>query len=168
MSAFDGVHGTVCNETQWNQSQLSSNSRTPSISCLTHGQSTGLAVSMMYLSFSLELTPCTADSRSVGPQLPKHHRHFCMDGCTSTSFHGSVLFDQILHSGTYDGIERHSQRATGSCSRGLLTSTWSASQFSGCPFLGSSRLLDSSPSSYSIFCRPWAVSSISNGLTGGS
>jgi hypothetical protein len=42
MSASDGVHGTLCNAQQYEQS-LSSNPR-PSITCLTHGQSIGLAV----------------------------------------------------------------------------------------------------------------------------
>ena len=43
MTALDGVHGTVCNAEQYNQSLLLN--VTPSISCLTQGQSIGLAVS---------------------------------------------------------------------------------------------------------------------------
>jgi hypothetical protein len=40
MSAFDGVHGTVCNAQQYQQSLLTN----PTISCLTQGQSIGLAL----------------------------------------------------------------------------------------------------------------------------
>jgi hypothetical protein len=46
MTAFDGVHGTVCNAEQYQQFLLSQNSSTPSISCLTHGESIGLVVSI--------------------------------------------------------------------------------------------------------------------------
>ncbi|KAI9463567.1 hypothetical protein BJY52DRAFT_921209 [Lactarius psammicola] len=42
MSAFDGVHGTVCNAQQYQQSLLTNPHRT--ISCLTQGQSIGLAL----------------------------------------------------------------------------------------------------------------------------
>ncbi|KAH9083444.1 hypothetical protein EDB83DRAFT_2511764 [Lactarius deliciosus] len=45
MSTLDGVHGTVCNEQQYQQSLLTDPHRT--ISCLTHGQSIGLAVSIV-------------------------------------------------------------------------------------------------------------------------
>ncbi len=51
---------------------------------------------------------------------------FIWIGVRSISFHVSVLFDETLHSGTYDGIGRRFQRVTGSCSRDPLTSTWSA------------------------------------------
>ena len=43
-----------------------------------------------------------------------------------TSFHMFSLFDEMMHSGTFDGIERRSHLVTGGCSRGLPTSTWSA------------------------------------------
>ncbi|KAI0276635.1 hypothetical protein BGY98DRAFT_1097990 [Russula aff. rugulosa BPL654] len=43
MTALDGVNGTVCNAQQYQQSLQSSDSRSPWISCLTHGQSIGLA-----------------------------------------------------------------------------------------------------------------------------
>ena len=39
-----GVNGTVCDAQQYLQSLLSSDSRTPSISCLTHGETNGLVV----------------------------------------------------------------------------------------------------------------------------
>jgi len=42
MTAYDGVHGTVCNATQYSQFLEITNS--PSISCLTQGQSIGLAL----------------------------------------------------------------------------------------------------------------------------
>jgi len=42
MSAFDGVHGTVCNAQQYQQSLLTDPH--PTISCLTHGQTIGLAL----------------------------------------------------------------------------------------------------------------------------
>ncbi|KAF8502220.1 hypothetical protein F5888DRAFT_1177482 [Russula emetica] len=44
MTALDGVHGTVCNEQQYNQSLQSYDSSSPSISCLTHGESIGLVL----------------------------------------------------------------------------------------------------------------------------
>jgi hypothetical protein len=46
MTALDGVNGTVCNATQYQQSLQSYDSRTPSISCLKHGESIGLVVSI--------------------------------------------------------------------------------------------------------------------------
>jgi len=44
MSAPDGVYGTVCNADQYEQSQVSRGSNSPWITCLTHGQSIGLAL----------------------------------------------------------------------------------------------------------------------------
>jgi hypothetical protein len=163
-----GFKGTVCDLRQYNQSVPSRDNPNPSISCLTHGQSIGLAVSIWFICPRLELIPCAADSRSIAPQLHKCHRHIYMDGRMSTSFHVSFLFDEMLHSGTYDGIERGSQGVTGSCSTGLVTSTWSAQPFSGCPSPGSLNLRDSSPFSCSISYKLWVVSSISSGLTTGS
>ena len=46
MTALDGVNGTVCNAQQYQQSLQSHNSRSPSISCLTQGESIGLVVSI--------------------------------------------------------------------------------------------------------------------------
>ncbi|KAI0276651.1 hypothetical protein BGY98DRAFT_1167349 [Russula aff. rugulosa BPL654] len=43
MTAPDGVNGTVCNAQQYLQSLQSDDSRSPSISCLTHGECIGLA-----------------------------------------------------------------------------------------------------------------------------
>jgi len=44
MTALDGVNGTVCNAEQYQQSLFSYNGPNSSISCLTHGQSIGLAL----------------------------------------------------------------------------------------------------------------------------
>ena len=46
MTALDGVNGTVCNAQQYQQSLQSYDSRSRSISCLTRGESIGLAVSI--------------------------------------------------------------------------------------------------------------------------
>jgi hypothetical protein len=46
MAALDGVNGTVCNAQQYQQSLQSYDSSSPSISCLTRGESIGLAVSI--------------------------------------------------------------------------------------------------------------------------
>jgi hypothetical protein len=51
---------------------------------------------------------------------------FIWIGVRPTSIHVFILFDEMLHSGTYVGIRRRSQTANGSCFRGLLTSIWSA------------------------------------------
>ncbi|KAI0297087.1 hypothetical protein BC826DRAFT_1002129 [Russula brevipes] len=45
MAALGGVYGTVCDEQQYQQSQISHDSRNPTIACLTHGQTIGLALS---------------------------------------------------------------------------------------------------------------------------
>ncbi|KAI0265244.1 hypothetical protein BGY98DRAFT_1156386 [Russula aff. rugulosa BPL654] len=42
MTALGGVNGTNCNATQYQQSLQSGDSRSPSITCLTHGESIGL------------------------------------------------------------------------------------------------------------------------------
>ena len=59
-------------------------------------------------------------------------------GVRPTSIHVFILFDEMLHSGTYIGIGKRSQTVIGSCSRVLLTSTWSATVF----LLQSSRLIE--------------------------
>ena len=41
---LDGINGTVCNAQQYQQSQPSDGNPIPLISCLTHGQTTGLTV----------------------------------------------------------------------------------------------------------------------------
>ena len=44
----DGVHGTICTEDQYqNSTNLNPNNPYPTISCLTHGQSIGLAASIL-------------------------------------------------------------------------------------------------------------------------
>ena len=54
MTALDGVNGTVCNAQQYQQSLQSYDSRSPSISCLTHGESIGLVVSIQLICFRLD------------------------------------------------------------------------------------------------------------------
>jgi len=49
MTALDGVNGTVCNAQQYNQSLQSHDSRSPWISCLTHGDIIGLVVSIQLI-----------------------------------------------------------------------------------------------------------------------
>jgi len=44
MTAFDGVHGTVCTAQQYQLSLQSSDSSSPSISCLTPGESIGFVL----------------------------------------------------------------------------------------------------------------------------
>ena len=44
-----GVNGTTCNAQQYQQGLLSLESLDPSITCLTHGQSIGLAVGTQFL-----------------------------------------------------------------------------------------------------------------------
>ena len=49
MASLDGVNGTVCNAEQYQRSLSSYNNPSSSISCLTHGQTIGLAVSICHL-----------------------------------------------------------------------------------------------------------------------
>jgi hypothetical protein len=53
MTALDGVNGTVCNAQRYQQSLQSYDSRSPSISCLTHGDTNGLTVSIYLMSLTL-------------------------------------------------------------------------------------------------------------------
>ena len=92
---------------------------------------------------------------------------FIWIGVCSTSFHVLIRFDEMLRSGTCIGIRRRFQTVTGSCLRGLLTSTWYASQFSAAIYLAQLTFHDSSRFSYSIFCKQLVVFSISSGLTTG-
>jgi hypothetical protein len=132
MTTLGGVNGTVCNVQQYQQSLQPSNSRSPSISCLTRGESIGLAVSIWLIGLLLVKVRLKDSSNlqlSAEASLISSASIiviFIWIGVRSISFHVSVLFDEMLHSGTYDGIGRRSQRVTGSCSRALLTSTWSA------------------------------------------
>jgi len=57
MSLLDSVNGTVCDAQQYQQSLSSLTSLNPSITCLTHGQSIGLAVgTFVHLLFFIFLT----------------------------------------------------------------------------------------------------------------
>lgn len=55
MTVLDGVNGTVCSAEQYRQFLQPSDHRSPSITCLTHGESIGLAVSF-WLVWSLSRT----------------------------------------------------------------------------------------------------------------
>ena len=46
MTELDGVHGTSCDEQQYQQSLQSYDSRSPWVSCLARGEVIGLAVSI--------------------------------------------------------------------------------------------------------------------------
>ena len=93
---------------------------------------------------------------------------FICIGVRPTSIHVFILFEEMLRSGTYTGIGRRSQTVIGSCSRGLLMSTWFACQFFCCHSLGSLNFHHSSRFSYSTLCKQVAVCSISGGLRKGS
>ena len=85
MSASDGIYGTVqgtvCNETQYRLSKVAN----ANITCLTHGESIGLAVSILLICvvFCPELILCTANCRGFVPQLRCCHHHFSLDWRTS-------------------------------------------------------------------------------------
>jgi hypothetical protein len=83
MSAIGGVNGTVCTADQYSQSLVSEPARSPWISCLTHGQSIGLAVSTRPICLCSEFIPCTADRRSIDRQLRLCYHHIYMDLRTS-------------------------------------------------------------------------------------
>jgi hypothetical protein len=93
---------------------------------------------------------------------------FIWIGVRPTFIHVIILFNKMLHSGTYIVIRRRSQMVIGNYFSGLLTSTWSASQFLCRHLLGSLNFHDSSRFSCSTSCKQLAVSSISGGLTTGS
>lgn len=57
---------------------------------------------------------------------------FIRIGVRPTLFHAFVPFDEISHSGMYDGIGRHCPWVTGSYFKDRLTSTWSAYWLPGC------------------------------------
>ncbi|KAI0281906.1 hypothetical protein BC826DRAFT_319224 [Russula brevipes] len=68
MAALGGVHGTVCDEQQYQQSQISHDSRNPTIACLTHGQAIGLALSAeasFIMSIRSEVISSTAVEHTV-------------------------------------------------------------------------------------------------------
>ena len=86
MSALDDsvcVNGTVCNAQPFNQFLSSRDNPNPTILCLTHGQSIGLAVGNRPLSFLLKLISRTADSRSVLPKFIFCDRYKYLYSCES-------------------------------------------------------------------------------------
>ena len=107
MSAFDGtywtVQGTVCNATQYSLSKTAN----ANITCLTHGQSIGLAVSILLICFVFvpdsSFVQLTAEASVIS--CVAVIIILVLIGVRPTSFHMSFLFHRILHRGTYDGIE---------------------------------------------------------------
>ena len=74
MTASDSVYGTACNAQQYDQFiQSSANNSSPNISCLTRGESIGLAVRILLVCFCPKLIPCTANSRGLVPQRHRGH-----------------------------------------------------------------------------------------------
>jgi hypothetical protein len=68
MTALDDVNGTICSMLRYDQPlEITFDGNVgPSISCLTHGQCIGLAVSSSWpINLRLELIQYTANSRSV-------------------------------------------------------------------------------------------------------
>jgi hypothetical protein len=126
MATFDGVHGTVCNPEQYQQSLTSQDNPIPSISCLTQGQTIGLTVRIQPRPPFLELIPRTDGSRSIVVESFIRERHIYLDCCKSESLHVYVFVDKTLHSGIDDGTRKMSQGVIGTCLRGLLMSIWSA------------------------------------------
>jgi hypothetical protein len=127
MVASDGVNGTVCNAQQYNQFiQSSANGSNPTISCLTHGETIGLAVSTFLVRFVLDSSFIQLTAEASFLSAVAVIIILARIAVRITSFHVSFLIDEILHSGTYDGIEGTSQMVTGGCSNALWTSTWSA------------------------------------------
>ena len=108
------VHGTVCNAVQYEQSQAFKYN--PNISCLSHGESIGLAVSTfipsVFVSISSNLQIAAEASLISSISIIVI---FIWIGVRSISFHISLLFDEmLLHSGMCGGIGRRFQTATGS------------------------------------------------------
>ena len=99
MSALDDsvwVNGTVCNAQQFNQSLSSRDNPNPTISCLTHGQSIGLAVGNHPLYFLLKLISRTADSRSVVPKFIFCDRYKYLYSCEFDSRARPLRFCPVL------------------------------------------------------------------------
>ena len=69
MTALDGVNGTLCNAEQYQQSLSSYDNPNPSTSCLTHGQSIGLAVSICLCQVVPEFILRAAECRGFVPQF---------------------------------------------------------------------------------------------------
>src|SRR6266851_63852 len=125
MTTLDGVHGTVCNAQQYQQSLASPDSRDPSISCLTHGQTIGLTVSTCHcLScfLNLSLKQLTAEASLISCVAVFAIYTWI---AVSPTLDASIRSDDVFHSGMYDGIGKTSQETTGNCFRDLLTFSWS-------------------------------------------
>jgi hypothetical protein len=92
MTAPDTVYGTVCNAQQYDQFiQSSANDSSPNITCLTHGETIGLAVRILLVCLCPKLIFCTADSRGLAPQLHRGPHHSSQNWCTSDSLSRVLL-----------------------------------------------------------------------------
>ena len=89
----DTVGGTVCNAQQYDRFLQSSDSSSPSISCLTHGQSIGLAVSIWFIvpAFVTNLSRVQLAAEASLLSCICIVVIFIWIGVRPTSFHVSVL-----------------------------------------------------------------------------
>jgi hypothetical protein len=126
MAALDGVNGTVCNAQQYLLSIPSASNPNPSISCLSHGQAIGLAVGILPFRPFRELIPFRVQLTAEASLLSfvSVLAIYVLIGVSLTPLHAFVWFDEMSHSGIYDGIRDMSQGMSGGCFRDLLTSTW--------------------------------------------
>jgi hypothetical protein len=79
MTTLEGVNGTTCDAQQYQQSLSSPTNPNPSITCLTHGQSIGIAVGTRSFCVTIVSQPayvCVARCRSVFHQFRLCTRHF--------------------------------------------------------------------------------------------
>jgi hypothetical protein len=127
MSAVDGVHGTVCNAQQYEQSLPSLSNLNPSISCLTHGQTIGLAVSDRLVRVSLNslLTRVQIAAEASFISILSVLILYMLVGVCLNRFLASIHSDNVLGREMSFVIGRLFQTVTGSCCVIPLTYTWS-------------------------------------------
>ena len=126
MTALGGVNGTVCNEQQYIQSLQSYDSRNLDFVFDTRGCYRLSCEHLNYLSptlnsFNVQLAAEASTLSCIFVIII-----FIWIGVCPTSIHVFILFDEVLHSGTYIGIGRRSRTVIGGCFRGLLIYTWCA------------------------------------------
>ena len=93
MTPSDTVYGTVCNAQQYDQFiQSSANNSSPNITCLTHGETIGLAVRILLVYLCPKLILCTADNRGLAPQQHCGHLHSSQDWRMSDSLSRVIRF----------------------------------------------------------------------------
>jgi len=107
MSGLDDgvwVNGTVCDAQQYKQSLSSRDNPNPTISCLTHGQTIGLAVGTQPLFvYCSNLSHVQLAAEASLLSFFSVIAIWIYIGVRPTPLHVSVQFDQMLHSGMYDG-----------------------------------------------------------------